>query len=78
ASGLLARVEAAGARSSEPPVDDASSERARLNVVRAVTAAMRRIKTHHPQLWAHLSRTLRVGVRCTYTPDMSVPIQWET
>ncbi len=56
----------------------AAAERARLNVFRTVSSAMRRIKLHHPQLWRHLTHTVRVGVSCSYMPDAHLPIWWDT
>jgi hypothetical protein len=61
----------------EGKIDPAAVERARLNVMRAVATAMRRIKTHHPELWTHLNHTVRVGLQCAYTPDTQLPIKWE-
>ena len=70
---VAARVHDRGQRG---PSDPAGAERARLNVIRAIGSALRRLKVHHPALWNHLAHTLRTGKYCTYTPDARLPIQW--
>lgn len=52
-------------------------ERARVNVTRAISAALKRIDEHHPRLAAHLRATIRTGNQCTYTPDPRLPLSWE-
>ena len=52
------------------------AERARLNVVRAVRTAMRRIAATDADLGAHLEATIRTGTVCAYTPDPRVDIAW--
>jgi predicted ATPase len=52
------------------------AERARLNVVRAVRSAMRRIAATDADLGAHLEATIRTGTVCAYTPDPRVDIAW--
>jgi hypothetical protein len=54
-----------------------SSERARLNVTRAVRSAMARIVESHPELGRHLDATIRTGIYCAYTPDPRIPPPWE-
>lgn len=54
-----------------------SSERARLNVTRAVRAAMSRIDENHPELGQHLDATIKTGIYCAYTPDPRTPPAWE-
>jgi non-specific serine/threonine protein kinase len=51
-------------------------ERARLNVVRAVRSAIRRISAADAELGAHLAATIHTGTTCVYTPDPRVPIAW--
>ena len=51
-------------------------ERARINVTRALTAALGRIAAHHPALGGHLRATIRTGTQCSYRPDPRVPLQW--
>jgi tetratricopeptide (TPR) repeat protein len=53
------------------------AERARLNVTRAIRAAMRTLAGDHPTLANHLSVTVRTGRFCSYTPDPRAPIHWE-
>ena len=52
------------------------AERARLNVVRAVRSAMRRIAATDADLGAHLEATIRTGTVCAYTPDPRLDIAW--
>jgi predicted ATPase len=44
-------------------------ERARLNVTRAIRAAMANLARANPSLGRHLSATIRTGRYCSYTPD---------
>jgi hypothetical protein len=53
------------------------AERARLNVTRAIRAAMANLARAHPSLGEHLSSTIRTGRYCSYTPDPRAPIRWE-
>lgn len=53
-------------------------ERARVNVTRAIGAALKRIAAHHPTLGRHLAATVRTGAFCTYTPDPRLPIAWKS
>jgi non-specific serine/threonine protein kinase len=50
------------------------AERARLNVTRAIRAAMANLTRANPALGAHLAATIRTGRYCSYTPDPRVPI----
>lgn len=54
------------------------AERARLNVTRAIRAAMENLARAHPSLGRHLSSTIRTGRYCSYTPDPRVEIAWES
>jgi hypothetical protein len=54
------------------------AERARLNVTRAIRAAMKNFDRIHPPLAEHLSLTIRTGRYCCYAPDPRAPIHWET
>jgi hypothetical protein len=54
-----------------------ASERARAGVTRAVRHAITRIAEHHSQLGEHLSRTIRTGTYCVYSPDPRAPAKWE-
>jgi CheY-like chemotaxis protein len=53
------------------------TERARINVTRAIKAALDRIAEHGPELGAHFETTLRTGTFCLYLPDPSSPIRWQ-
>jgi hypothetical protein len=53
------------------------AERARLNVTRAIRSAMANLARANPTLGEHLSRTVRTGRYCSYTPDPRAPITWE-
>ena len=52
------------------------SERARINVTRAIRATLKRIATYDAQLGAELERTVRTGTFCAYEPDRSAPVRW--
>jgi hypothetical protein len=43
-------------------------ERARINVRRRITLALRRIRAASPELGDHLDRCVRTGIYCVYTP----------
>jgi hypothetical protein len=53
------------------------AERARLNVTRAIRAAMANLARANPSLGQHLSATIRTGRYCSYTPDPRTPVSWE-
>lgn len=55
-----------------------ASERARVNVTRAIKSAVARIAEQSPALGAHLDATLRTGTFCTYTPDPRSQTVWKT
>jgi hypothetical protein len=55
----------------------AHAERARLNVTRAIRAAIANLARANPALGRHLAATVRTGRYCAYTPDPRVPITWE-
>jgi hypothetical protein len=61
---------------SHPEHDSSESERARVNVTRAIKAALRRIAERDASLAAHLRATIKTGSACCYLPDPRVPIQW--
>jgi tetratricopeptide (TPR) repeat protein len=54
------------------------AEKARVNITRAVRAALARIRTHSPALAAHLDATIHTGTFCSYAPDPRAPITWHT
>lgn len=53
------------------------AERARVNVTRAIKAAITRIRASHPALGAYLARTVRTGYRCQYAPETTPPVSWQ-
>jgi CheY-like chemotaxis protein len=53
------------------------TERARVNVTRAIKAAVERVATHSPALGRHLEATLRTGTFCAYLPKPESPIRWD-
>ncbi|HWC26798.1 MAG TPA: hypothetical protein VG474_09455, partial [Solirubrobacteraceae bacterium] len=55
----------------------AAAERARINVTRAIKAAVRRISEHEPELGHLLRATVRTGSLCIYEPDLGTPVSWE-
>jgi len=55
-----------------------NAERARVNVTRAIKAALERIAEHSPTLGRHLSVTIRTGTFCAYQPDPRVPVTWSS
>jgi hypothetical protein len=55
----------------------AHAERARLNVTRAIRAAMANLARANPALGRHLAATIRTGRYCAYTPDPRAPITWQ-
>ncbi|HEV2060048.1 MAG TPA: hypothetical protein VGR11_11880, partial [Solirubrobacteraceae bacterium] len=55
----------------------AASERARVNVTRAIKAAVRRIAEQEPDLGHLLRGTVRTGAACRYEPDPGIPVTWE-
>jgi hypothetical protein len=54
-----------------------AAERARVNVTRAIRAALDRVEEHNPTLGRHLATTIRTGVYCSYAPDPRVPTAWQ-
>jgi hypothetical protein len=54
------------------------AERARLNVTRAIRAAMGNLSHANAALGQHLSSTIRTGRYCSYTPDPRAEVDWES
>lgn len=54
----------------------AAGERARINVTRAIKAAIRRIAEQEPDLGHLLRGTVRTGAACRYEPDPGTPLRW--
>ena len=55
-----------------------ATERARVNITRAIKAVLARIRAHSPALADHLDATIHTGTFCAYTPDPRAPITWRT
>jgi hypothetical protein len=53
------------------------SERARVNVTRAIRSAIARIADQSPALGQHMVTTVRTGTFCSYVPDVRVPLIWQ-
>jgi pimeloyl-ACP methyl ester carboxylesterase len=54
-----------------------ASERARINVTRAIKVAIERIAEHNPALATLLTNSIRTGTFCSYTPDSRLPASWQ-
>jgi hypothetical protein len=54
-----------------------ASERARINVTRAIKIALERIAEHNPALATLLTSSIRTGTFCSYTPDSRLPTSWQ-
>jgi hypothetical protein len=54
-----------------------ASERARINVTRAIKVALERIAEHNPPLGTLLTNSIRTGTFCSYTPDSRLPASWQ-
>lgn len=54
-----------------------ATERARVNVTRAVKSAIDRIAEHDRSLGHHLSTTVRTGTFCAYAPDPADAPTWQ-
>jgi tetratricopeptide (TPR) repeat protein len=52
------------------------AERARVNVTRAIRAAIKRLAGYDEQLGAELERCVRTGAFCVYEPDAARPLRW--
>jgi len=55
-----------------------AAERARVNVTRAISTGVTRIRRYSPPLADHLAATVRTGTFCSYSPDPRAPITWRT
>ena len=65
---LVRELAAATGLGGRPRRLGAESERARLNVTRAIRSAIARIRDRAPAAAAHLDRSVRTGTRCSYSP----------
>jgi tetratricopeptide (TPR) repeat protein len=71
---LLAQLSAAYGLSRRPRRIGAAAERARQAVTARIRDALGRIEAAHPDLGAHLRRSVRTGTACVYLPDE--PVTW--
>ena len=55
----------------------AATERARVNVTRAISDAVKRIAAHAPALARHLDASVRTGGWCSYRPPRADEAGWE-
>ena len=53
------------------------AERARVNITRAIRAALARIKEQSTLLGDHLDKTIHTGTFCSYSPDPRAPVTWQ-
>jgi len=65
---LVRELAAATGLGGRPRQLGSESERARLNVTRAIRTAIARIREHAPDAAAHLDEAVRTGSRCCYAP----------
>jgi hypothetical protein len=54
-----------------------ASERARINVPRAIKVALERIAEHNPALATLPTSSILTGTFCSYTPDSRLPASWQ-
>lgn len=54
-----------------------AAEQSRINVTKAIKAALSRIRKNSSALGLHLDRTIRTGMFCSYIPDPRFPIPWQ-
>jgi tetratricopeptide (TPR) repeat protein len=52
------------------------AEQARVNVTRALRAALGKVAAADPALSEHLGHSVRTGASCSYRPDPRAPIRW--
>jgi hypothetical protein len=75
---VRAEIESSAAdRAAAGAVRGAAEERARIDVTRAITASLKQIAEHEPELGHLLQRTIHTGSTCTYRPDPRSPVDWE-
>jgi hypothetical protein len=65
---LVRELAAATGLGGRPRQLGSDSERARLNVTRAIRSAISRIRDRAPDAAAHLDQAIRTGTRCSYSP----------
>ena len=70
---LVRELAAATGLGGRPRRLGSESERARLNVTRAIRGAISRIRDRDPGAAAHLDQAVRTGPRCAYSPPDGRP-----
>lgn len=73
-AGELGRVLGPGGRKRRAGSD---SERARVNVTRAIKRAIEQVRQEHPALGRSLRATIRTGNLCSFEPDPDRPLTWD-
>ena len=53
------------------------TERARSTITKAIKSAIKQLAKSHPALGEYLTKTIRTGTFCRYTPDPRVPLTWQ-
>ena len=54
-----------------------ASERARVNITRAIKSAIDRISEHDAALGRHLARAVTTGTFCAYRPESDKALSWQ-
>jgi predicted ATPase len=54
-----------------------ASERARINITRAIKAALQKISERHPSMGEMLDRSIRTGSFCSYASDHQDQVTWQ-
>jgi uncharacterized membrane protein len=54
-----------------------AAERARLNVTRAIKAALQKISEYNGPLGELLDKSIRTGLFCSYVPDPRIALTWQ-
>ncbi|MBL8925421.1 MAG: hypothetical protein JNM77_04185 [Pseudonocardia sp.] len=70
---LIRELTAAMGLSGRPRRLGSDTERARLNVTRAIRTAIARIRDRVPSTGAHLDTAIRTGARCSYRGEHRAP-----
>ncbi len=73
---LMAELTAAVGLGGRARTTGGTAERARGAVTRSLRYALGRLEEQHPDLGAHLARTVRTGAFCSYQPDPLAPVEW--
>lgn len=59
-----------------PRAQGGETERARVNVYRAIHTSIEKIREQDPSLGHHLDHDIRTGTYCSYVPDPATAIDW--